>query len=396
VNLLNQGYRPDKLTMEMTPNQLRAKQLMAKHKMCIVHDWMTVMGGAEEVLKVIHELLPVPIHVAQYNAEKLKWAQSADVRPHWISNLPLSKTKHYLYAPVLADVYRSFDLSEYDVVLSVSHTFAHHARARQDATHFGYYHTVARSLWVPEIDGRVGEGFVRKKIADRLRRLDLEAAKNFTYVTANSRTAGARVEKFYKRPLDSVLYPCVNTEKWRDTPRLDDNEGYVMWSRLIPYKKFDLAIEAAKRAGFKLHIVGSGPFEPQLKAMATGHSNIIFEGRLPDEDLKSLLSRARGVLFPAYEDFGIVPVEAMAAGLPVVVFNQGGAAETVTPEFGEHITAQTPDELVSAVARLEKKTYDPVALKTHAEKFSEERFRGELLDGIEAAIERGPNRRFIE
>lgn len=369
---------------------------MAKHKMCIVHDWMTVMGGAEEVLKVIHGLLPVPIHVAQYNAQKLKWAQSADVRPHWISNLPLSKTKHYVYAPVLADVYRSFDLSEYDVVVSVSHTFAHHARARQDAAHFGYYHTVARSLWVPEIDGRVGESFLRRKIADRLRRLDLEAAKNFTYVTANSRTAGARVEKFYKRPLDSVLYPCVNTEKWRDTPRLSDDEGYVMWSRLIPYKKFDLAIEAAKQAGFKLHIVGSGPFEPQLKSMAAGYNNIIFEGRLPDEDLKSLLSRAKGVLFPAYEDFGIVPVEAMAAGLPVVVFNQGGAAETVTPEFGEHISAQTPDELVDAVARLEKKTFDPEALKAHAEKFSEERFRGELLDGIEAAIERGPNRRFIE
>jgi glycosyltransferase involved in cell wall biosynthesis len=130
--------------------------------------------------------------------------------------------------------------------------------------------------------------------------------------------------------------------------------------------------------------------------MAQGYNNIIFEGRLPDNDLKSLLSRARGVLFPAYEDFGIVPVEAMAAGLPVVVFNQGGAAETVLPEFGEHITAQTPDELVAAVQRLETKTYDPDALKAHAEKFSEERFRGELLDAIEAAIERGPNRRFIE
>ena len=393
---MNQTFETDKLRVGMTPNQLRAQQLMAKHTMCIVHDWMTVMGGAEEVLKVMHELLPVPIHVAQYNAEKLKWAQSADVRHHWISNLPFSKSKHHIYSPILADVYRSFDLSSYDVVVSVSHTFAHHAKARPDAVHFGYYHTVARALWVPEIDGRVGEGFLRKKVADRLRRLDLKAAKNFTYITANSRTAGARVEKFYKRPIDNVLYPCVNTEKWRDTPRVSDDEGYVMWSRLIPYKKFDLAIEAAKQAGFKLHIVGSGPFEPQLKAMAQGYNNIIFEGRLPDNDLKSLLSRARGVLFPAYEDFGIVPVEAMAAGLPVVVFNQGGAAETVLPEFGEHITAQTPDELVAAVQRLEKKTYDPDALKAHAEKFSEERFRGELLDAIEAAIERGPNRRFIE
>lgn len=369
---------------------------MAKHKMCIVHDWMTVMGGAEEVLKVMHELLPAPIHVAQYNPEKVKWAADADVRSHWISGLPFSKTKHYLYSPVLADVYRSFDLSEYDVVVSVSHTFAHHAKARPDAVHFGYYHTVARALWVPEIDGRVGEGFVRKAIADRLRRLDLEAAKNFTYVTSNSRTAGARVEKYYKRPVDNVLYPCVNTVKWSDTPRASDEEGYVMWSRLIPYKKFDLAIQAAKLAGFKLHIVGSGPFESELKAMAHGHSNIVFDGRLPDDELKKLLSRARGVLFPAYEDFGIVPVEAMAAGLPVVVYNQGGASETVLPAFGEHIEAQTPDELVAAIGRLEKKSYDSNALKAHAEKFSEERFRGELLDFIEAAIERGPNRRFIE
>lgn len=373
----------------------RAKAITSKYRTAIVHDWLTVMGGAEEVMSVIHKTIDAPIYVGQYNPDKMKWAADATVIPHWINKLPLAKSKHYVYAPILADVYRGFDLRDYDLVITISHTFAHHAKARPEAVHFGYYHTVARSLWTPEIDNRAGNGLIRNMIVNRLKPMDLEAAKNFTYVTSNSKTSGARVEKFYKRPVDNVLYPSVDVNKWLDTPRVSDEEGYVIWSRLIPYKKFDLTIEAAKKHGFKVNIVGAGPQEAELKEIARGHNNVVFHGRLADPDLKQLLSRSRGVIFPAYEDFGIVPVEAMAAGVPVIVYEQGGAAETVLPQFGEQIKAQSVDELTAAVDRLEKKNYDPEALKAHAAKFSVERFQNEIVTFIEEAIERGPNRNFL-
>ncbi len=374
----------------------RAKAILKDHRAASVHDWLTVMGGAEEVARDMFEVFPTPIFCGQFNAERMKWAQNAEVHPHWISNLPYSKTKHYYYAPVLADVYRSIDLREFDLVATASHTFAHNVSVREDAVHCGYYHSVARSLWLPEIDGRAGSGFVRSMIVKRLKRLDLIGAKNFTYIAVNSETTKARVEKFYRRPVDRVVYPGVNVGKFADVSRKSDQAGFTMWSRLIPYKKFDLAIAAAIQGGFKLNIVGAGPEESKLKELAAGHANIKFHGRLPDDELKRLLSESQGVLFPAYEDFGIVPVEAMAAGLPVIVYREGGAAETVRPEFGEHISAQNPEEIVAAVNRIESRTFDESVLKAHASGFSTERFQREWVECIEAALERGPKRHFIE
>ena len=374
----------------------RLNALTSSRKTAIVSDWLTVHGGAEEVLRVAYEAMPtVPIYVAQFNPEKIQWLKDKDVRTHWVTKLPKSKVKHYLYAPILADCYRSMDLSEFDLVLTFSHTFAHNAKPAANALNFCYYHSPARSLWFPEIDNRAGTGFIRNMIINRLKRLDLIASKNPTYLVANSWTTAKRLEQVYRRPVDSIIYPSVDVEKWLDTPRVSDEEGYTMWSRLIPYKKFDLAIQAAKLGGFKLNIVGSGPYEANLKEMAKGMSNVVFHGRLPDPDLKTLLSRSRGVLFPAYEDFGIVPVEAMAAGLPVVVYDQGGAAETVTSEFGEHITEQTPEQLWQAVQRLEKKTFVPDQLKERSKAFGVERFHNELADALERTIERGTNRRFL-
>lgn len=374
----------------------RASEIVGSRRIAIVHDWLTVMGGAEEVLRIVHDMMPsVPIYAAQYNPERFKWLMGKDVRSHWISNMPLSKSKHYIYAPVLADCYRSFDLSDFDLIITFSHTFAHHAKPAPGAVHFCCYHSPARSLWFPEIDNRAGSGFLRSLVVKRLKRLDLEASKNPTFIVGNSWTIAKRVEEIYRRPVDNVLYPSVDVNKWLDTPRKSDSEGYTMWSRLIPYKKFDLAIQAAKLGGFKLNIVGAGPYEPVLKEMAQGMSNVVFHGRLPDDDLKSLLSQSRGVLFPAYEDFGIVPVEAMAAGLPVVVYDKGGAAETVTGEYGEHISEQTPGQLWEAVQRLEKRTFDSDALKEHSKAFSVERFQRELVEYLEQTIERGTERRYL-
>jgi len=346
-----------------------------------------VPGGAEEVLREICRLVPdAAIFTAQFNPERFPWLRGRDVRATWVSKMPFSKSRHYLYAPILADVYRSMDLREFDVVLTSSHSFAHGVRKRPDALHFCYYYTPARSLWFPEIDKRAGNDPLRKMIAKRLRRLDLIAARGPDVAYAISETSAQRVRDVYKRPC-GVIYPGVDTRKYGDVVRELDDGSLLMWGRLIRYKKFDLGIEAAKLLGRKLHVVGSGPFEPQLRKLAGDDPNIVFHGRLPDADLKALLSRCFAVLFPPYEDYGIVPIEALAAGVPVVAFGEGGARETIPPTCGALFTSQTPEALAEAVRSLEAHSFDPQALRRQAARFDNQVFRFEYTKAVNDAVE---------
>jgi glycosyltransferase involved in cell wall biosynthesis len=363
-------------------------------KTAYVHDWLTVPGGAEEVLRQMQACIPADIWTGQYNAEKFPWVaeMGLKVHPHWISGLPLSKSKHYVYAPVLADVYRSMDLSEADLILGASHSFAHGIRPRKDAVFFCCYHTPARALWAPEIDNRAGSGFLRGQIIKRLKRLDMIASKNPTYIVANSKTIKERVERVYRRPVDGVLYPGVDVDKFSAVKRISEDEGYLVYGRQIAYKRTDLAIEAAKRLGFKLNVVGNGPMLAEWKALAVGYPNIVFHGRLSDADLMTLMGRSRGYLFPAYEDFGIVVVEAQAAGLPVVAYRQGGASETVLPETGVFMDEQTPDSLCEAITAFEQRTFDPEVARNNSLRFSIQTFNLAFTDYAARAIERGPRR----
>ncbi len=342
----------------------------------LVHDWITVPGGAEEVLREILGLFPGTVFTAQYNPARFPWLANAKVKDTWLSKMPLSKTRHFIYAPILADVYSHIDLSGYKLILTDSHTFAHHVKKPKDALHICYYHTPARSLWAPEIDDRAsGNDPLRRAIVKRLKRLDLLASKNPDVVLANSETTAARIRSVYGREVEEVIYPPVETKKWSDVKRVSDDEGYLLWGRLIRYKRYDLAIEAAKITGAKVNIVGAGPYTEKLKEMASGVNNVVFHGRLPDEHLKDLMSRCRGVLFPGYEDFGIVPVEAMAAGLPVVAFGKGGASETVTEQCGVQFMEQTPASLAEAIRQLEKRSFEPEILQKRASLFDSEVFR---------------------
>ncbi|HZH98795.1 MAG TPA: glycosyltransferase, partial [Fimbriimonadaceae bacterium] len=194
------------------------------------------------------------------------------------------------------------------------------------------------------------------------------------------------IEEFYGRKVDRVIYPPVHTQNWSEVEHVSDEEGLLYWGRLIDYKRVDLAIDAVRKTGHKLNIVGSGPLDAELRKRASGMSNVVFHGRLPDEELKVLMSRSRAVVFAAYEDFGIVPVEAMAAGLPVIAFGQGGAAETVLPEFGVRFMEQTVESLTGAIEALQGRTFDPTALKAHAAQFDVERFRREYTEEVVRAL----------
>ena len=315
-----------------------------------------------------------------------------ELHPSYLQKLPFALTKHWMYAPLMPSVYANMDLSDYDLVLSDSHSFAHGVRRRPDALHINYYHTPARSLWLPEIDNRASKTFAHRKAAERLRELDLEASKRPDVIFANSKTTAQRVLKFYGRKASRIIYPPVKTEPWLGVQRKGDEEGLLYWGRLIDYKRVDLAIEGARKTDQRLNIVGSGPLEQELKSQAKGLSNVRFWGRLADEQLKELIANSKALLFPGYEDFGIVPVEAMAAGLPVIAYAQGGVTETVTDDFGLLFPKQTVDSLVEAIRHFDWKKVDIEALKNHAKSFDVSRFRQEYRQAVLQAVEEHLNK----
>ncbi len=355
-------------------------------KTALVHDWLTIPAGSEEVFAEMCALYPGEVFSSVVDRERCKFLQGMTVHESFIGKLPMARKRHWLYAPLMPRAYRSFDLSGFDLVLTSSHSFAHGVRKAPGALHIAYYHTPARSLWVPEIDGRASKTFFHRAVANWLKPQDLEASKGPDYLLANSNTIAERIKKFYGREVHRVIYPPVHTGRWSSVQKQSEDEGFLYWGRLIDYKKVDVLIEAVRQTGDRLNIVGSGPSESALRAQAAGLTNVVFHGRLPDEQLKGLMSRTRAVLFAAYEDFGIVPVEAMAAGLPVVTYGVGGAAESVLPEFGVHVPTQDPATFAAGIEEIKSRSFDAARLKAHAAKFDVEVFRREYRETVDSLI----------
>lgn len=359
-------------------------------RFALVHDWMAVAGGAEAAFREICEMFAGPVYTSQIRSESFPWLKGREVRTSFVQNMPMALTRHYMYAPLMPGVYRGFDLSDADVVLTDSHSFAHHCRPRPDAIHVCYYHTTARSLWTPEIDDRARSGrlaWARRMLAPHMKELDLKASRHPRYVIANSKTTADRLRNHYRREPDEVIYPPVDTAKWADVKREDCDEGLVIWGRLVSYKRVDLAIEAVRITGDKLNIVGSGPMEHALKEQARGMPNVRFHGHLPDQELKKLLSCCWAVIFPGYEDFGLVPVEAMACGVPVVAYALGGASETISKDAGILVKSQTPEAFADGIQTMRKMEFDPATLRARARLYDASVFRDRYAEAVRNAIE---------
>ena len=351
--------------------------------------WLNQYGGAERVLEVVHEMFPeAPVYTSMYWPEALPAGyRSWDIRTSFLNRLPLIKRHHQPFLALYPHGFETLDLDGYDLVLSVTSAFAHGVILRPEVTHICYCLTPARFLWQyaayaqREQLGRLARA-VLPFILSGLRTWDAVAANRVDHFIAISRAVQERIRKFYRRP-SRIIYPPVRTAAFEVSGQVDDY--YLVLSRLIPYKRIDLAVRAFNALGLPLVIVGDGRDRRALQRLAG--PNVRFLGRLPDADVKRHLGRCRALIFPGEEDFGITPLEAQAAGRPVIAYAAGGALETVVEGItGAFFREPTPESLAEAVESFDPAACDPVAIRRQAERFDVTNFRGELSRFIAAAM----------
>ena len=348
-------------------------------KVVLVHDWLIHMRGGERVLEAIAEIYPdAPVYTLFYNREKLSpILQNRRIVPSFLHYLPGIRRYYRWLLPVLPWVIKTLRPEPCDLVLSTSHCVAKAVPVPRGAAHLCFCHTPMRYLW------GFGETYfggmpgpvkpLLNWILDRLRAWDAGASnKGVDRYIANSANVAERIRKYWGRKSD-VVYPPVDTTYFR--PGTSRADFYLVVSAFVPYKKVDLVIEAFNQLRLPLKIVGSGPLEARYRSLVT-NSKIEFLGSVPDAQLRELHAQARGLIFPTDEDFGIVPLEAQAAGTPVIALQKGGALESV--KSGVFFEPQTPEALAGAVKRFEHMTFDPLETARRVQGFDRKNFQAKI------------------
>ena len=319
------------------------------------------------------------------------WPPAITERPvhaSYLNRIPGARAHYRRLLPLMDRAYRSFDLSGFDLILSSNHAFAKNVRTPPGGLHVCYCHTPMRYAWEEDfLEGEeVGRAarLVLPLLLGRLRRQDLRGAAGPDVLVANSRHVAARIERCYGRAAE-VVHPPVDVQHYLGVPRAPEG-FYLAFGRVVPYKRVDLAVAACARLGASLKVAGGGRALDAVRAGAPPGRSVEFLGRVGERERDELLGGARALLFPGEEDFGIVPVEAQAAGVPVIAYGRGGAAETVLDGrtgvlFGE----QSATALAAAIERFEGLRLDARDAREHARRFGRERFRGEMAAAIERA-----------
>jgi glycosyltransferase involved in cell wall biosynthesis len=352
---------------------------MAAPKIAIVHDWLTNMGGAEPVVLALHKLFPdAPIYTSVYDRDKMPAFHGCDIRTTYLQKvLPaFIRYKHPLWPVLRAFAFRKLDLSEFDIIISSSSAESKAVRKRPDAVHISYCHTPIRYYWshYEEFKNEFQFGFITPLIrliippfVRWMRKLDLESVKGVDYFIANSTVTQTRIKEYYGRP-STIVYPPVNIERFMP-PAKTERHGFVVWGRHVPYKRFDLAIEACNQLQVPLTIMGSGPDTERLKKLAG--PTITFLGRISDEELVEQAHHAKAFLFPNEEDFGISAVEALAAGTPVIGYAKGGVLDIIQDgESGILFPEQTVESLIAAIQRFDDYSFLPATLYRKSKRFA--------------------------
>lgn len=351
-------------------------------KVAIVHDYLNQAGGAERVVAALHRIYPsAPIYTTIADRAVVDALMpNADVRVSWMQQLPGIDRHYRKYFLLYPRAVESFNLDAYDLVLSSSSAYAKGVRTRPDAVHICYCHTPMRFAWnLDSYAAREQWGtFTRHMLPPlvaQVRRWDIRTAQRPTAYVANSSVVAERIARYYGRSA-TVIPPPVEVDRF--VPTVVDEPYHLIVSRLVPYKRVDLAVEAFTRMQRPLVIIGDGPARSALERMAG--PTVTFLGRLPDQAVSDYYARCKAILFPGEEDFGIVPLESNAAGRPVIAYQKGGALDTVIPGFtGIFFREQTVDALCEAVALCDRTVWDKGRLRRHAEEFREEVFRDRYL-----------------
>jgi glycosyltransferase involved in cell wall biosynthesis len=358
-------------------------------RVAIVHDWLTIPGGSEQVVLELLEMFPrAELFTSVYDPSP--WpAQITERTVHssFLNRIP-GATRHYpKLLPLMSRAFRSFDLSGFDLVLSSNHACAKNVRTPPHALHICYCHTPMRYAWEEgflegENVGRATRLLLPPLLA-RLRREDLAGADGPDLFVANSGHVAKRIERYYGRSAE-IVNPPVDVDHYLGLER-EPRDYYLVFGRVVPYKRVDLAVAACARLGRPLKVAGDGRALDAVRARAVGESTE-FLGEVSEAERDRLLRGARALLFGGEEDFGIVPVEAQAAGVPVIAYGVGGAAETVLDGrtgvlFGE----QSTTALAAGIERFEGLSLDARAARENARRFGRERFRGEMAAVIDRA-----------
>jgi glycosyltransferase involved in cell wall biosynthesis len=367
-------------------------------RVAFVHDWLTGMRGGERVLDELAALFPdadlyTLFHIPGATSDRLDQMR---IHASPLSRLPGTGRHYRKLLPLFPWAIERFYLEGYDLVLSSSHAVAKGVRLAPGSAHLCYCYTPMRYVW-DQADAYLGRGLRRllaAPLVSYLRRFDLRTSRpdRVTRFAASSRVVAERIRRRYGRQ-STVVYPPVAVDRIRPNGRAPE-DFFLMVGGFVPYKREEVAIEAFRALGRRLLVVGDGPGRARLVARAP--ANVEFVGRVPDAVLADLYARCRALVFTAEEDFGIVPVEAQAAGRPVIAYGRGGACESVLARDGAAAKAatgiwfepQAPEGLAAAVRRFEKleSEFDPVAIRANAERFGPARFRDQIRGEIDATL----------
>ena len=365
-------------------------------KKALIHDWFSTYAGAEKCIESFtniwndFEIYGLIDFLSDTDRDKILKGKYAHTS--FVQRLPFAKKKYRNYLPLFPFAIEQFDLSGYDVVLSSSHAVAKGVLVHSNQLHISYVHTPIRYAWdlyhqyLHESGLNHGlKGILAKYFLHKIRLWDVSTANRVDHYIANSHYIARRIKKIYNKSSD-VIYPPVDVDKFK--LREAKEEFYLTASRMVPYKKIDLIVEAFSQTDKKLLVIGDGPDMGKIKSKAS--KNIELLGFADDKTMADLMGQAKAFVFAAEEDFGITPVEAQACGTPVICFGRGGALETVREGIsGLYFMEQNIRELLATVDKFEQSydKFEPIKIRENSLKFSRTRFESEIKSYVEKKYE---------
>ena len=365
-------------------------------KVALVHDWLVNYGGAEDVVSAILEIYPdADIYTLVYDKKKMKGHfESKKIIPSRLQKIPLATKLYTKLLKFMPAAFEAFDFSGYDLVICSSSSCAKGVITPPSAAQVSYVHTPMRYAWDLFYDYQRRSGrltrFFMKLWMPQIRLWDYVSSQRIEKIVSNSKYIARRIKKFWNRDAQ-VIYPPVNCEYFVPAGGSKRQDYYIFFSRLVPYKRADIAIDACAALGKKLVVIGGGSEAKKLKERAKVNSNITFTGRISDQEVRGYLQKARALIFCAEEDFGIIPVQAQACGTPVIAFGKGGATETVAEnKTGVFFAEQTAESCAAAIKAFEKLeaagSFDSKKIASHAKTFGRERFIKEFKAACDEAL----------